>query len=241
MPKSKRDRKIALSKTTKKVGLETKQAIVDKIRSNVDNYPRLFVFSIDNMRNLHFKHVRETWKAHSTFVMGKNRIMSLALGRDEAEEYAEKLHNVSRLLRNQRGLLFTSQTETEVLDFFNDHNESDFLRTGGIADETIVLDSGPLEHFSHAIEPQLRQLGMPTELKKGIVNLTKEFTVCKEGDKLTSEQARILKLLGHKQAKFKLNMIAVWSKDDESFKILRDEPIAEENNDMSEDENESDE
>ena len=120
MPKSKRDRKIALSKTTKKVGLETKQvwynnifrssifknteyfirsfiysfiwqAIVDKIRSNVDNYPRLFVFSIDNMRNLHFKHVRETWKAHSTFVMGKNRIMSLALGRDEAEEYAEKV------------------------------------------------------------------------------------------------------------------------------------------------------
>ena len=112
-------------------------------------------------------------------------------------------------------------------------------------DETIVLDSGPLEHFSHAIEPQLRLLGMPTELKKGIVNLTKEFTVCKEGDKLTSEQARILKLLGHKQAKFKLNMIAVWSKEDESFKILRDEPIAEnsdtENNDMIEDENESDE
>ena len=44
-----------------------------------------------------------------------------------------QLHNVSRLLRNQRGLLFTSQTETEVLDFFNDHNESDFLRTGGVA------------------------------------------------------------------------------------------------------------
>ena len=109
-------------------------------------------------------------------------------------------------------------------------------------DETIVLDSGPLEHFSHAIEPQLRLLGMPTELKKGIVNLTKEFTVCKEGDKLSSEQARILKLLGHKQAKFKLNMIAVWSKEDESFKILRDEPISEENtenNDMMEDEDAS--
>ena len=57
----------------------------------MDNYPRLFVFSIDNMRNLHFKHVREMWKEHSTFVMGKNRIMSLALGRDEAEEYAEKV------------------------------------------------------------------------------------------------------------------------------------------------------
>ena len=49
------------------------------------------------MRNLHFKHVRETWKAHSTFVMGKNRIMSLALGRDEAEEYAEKVRFYSEI------------------------------------------------------------------------------------------------------------------------------------------------
>ena len=48
------------------------------------------------MRNIHFKHVRESWKSDSTFVMGKNRVMSLALGRDEAEEYATK---VSRKLK----------------------------------------------------------------------------------------------------------------------------------------------
>ena len=40
---------------------------------------------------------------------------------------------MSRLLRNQRGLLFTSKPEDEVLDFFGDHSEADFLRTGGIA------------------------------------------------------------------------------------------------------------
>ena len=43
------------------------------------------------MRNLHFKKVREMWKEHSTFIMGKNRVMSLALGRDEPEEYANKV------------------------------------------------------------------------------------------------------------------------------------------------------
>ena len=57
------------------------------------------------------------------------------------------------------------------MKYFGDHSESDYLRTGGIAEETVELDAGPLEQFSHAIEPQLRQLGMPTELKKGVINL----------------------------------------------------------------------
>ena len=49
--------------------------------------------------------------------MGKNRVMSLALGRDEASEYNENLHKVSRLLRNQCGLLFTNQKKDSVMDF----------------------------------------------------------------------------------------------------------------------------
>ena len=49
------------------------------------------------------------------------------------------------------------------------------------------------------------------------------YTICKAGDKLTSEQARILKLFDHKQAKFKLNIISVWSREDGSFKMLRED------------------
>ena len=40
---------------------------------------------------------------------------------------------------------------------------------------------------------------------------------------MTSEQARILKLFDHKQAKFKLNIISVWSREDGSFKMLRED------------------
>merc|ERR1712168_677891 len=237
MPKSKRDKKVALTKTQKKVGLETKKAFVDKIRTSIDKYPRLFVFAVDNMRNIHFQQVRESWKEHSKFFLGKNRVMALALGRDESEEYSDKLHRVSQLLRNQRGLLFTSQTTEEVMKYFGEHSENDYLRTGGIAEETVELDAGPLEQFSHAIEPQLRQLGMPTELKKGVINLMQDYTVCKAGVKLTSEQARILKLFDHKQAQFKLNMIAVWSREDGSFKMLREENEAEKTDKQSNDEN----
>lgn len=78
---------------------------------------------------------------------------------------------------------------------------------------------------------------MPTELKKGVVTLMGHYTVCKAGDKLTSEQARILKLLDHKQAEFKLNMIAVWSRQDGAFKMLRED--FKETDEMDDDENQS--
>ena len=112
-----------------------------------------------------------------------------------------------------------------------------------ILEETVTLPPGPLEQFSHAIEPQLRQLGMPTELKKGVVTLMREYNICNAGDRLSSEQARILKLFGFQQAKFKLNMIASWSKDDETFKMLREDIANEENsnaenNDVMEDDDE---
>ena len=89
--------------------------------------------------------------------------------------------------------------------------------------DTVELPEGPLIQFSHALEPQLRTLGMPTALKKGVIHLIKDYTVCKKGDKLTSEQARILKLFDHRHASFKMNLIALWSKDKEGgakFKML---------------------
>lgn len=46
MPKSKRDKKISLTRVDKKPGLETKAALVEKVRGAVDDYARLFVFQV---------------------------------------------------------------------------------------------------------------------------------------------------------------------------------------------------
>lgn len=73
--------------------------------------------------------------------------------------------------------------------------EEDYARSGFIVSETIVIPEGPLPDFSHAIEPHLRQLGMPTALQKGVVTLLQDYQVCKEGQPLTPEQASILVIL----------------------------------------------
>ncbi|XP_072042226.1 mRNA turnover protein 4 homolog [Amphiura filiformis] len=209
MPKSKRFKKVSLTQTKKK-GLETKQKLIEEIRSCVDNYARLFIFSVENMRNSKIKDVRNMWK-HSRFFFGKNKVMAVALGKSSEAEYRDGLHDMSKRLLGNVGLLFTNDTEDEVLRWFEKYAEPEFARSGNKATISVTLDEGPLNQFPHNMEPQLRKLGLPTLLKKGVITLLAEHKVCKEGDTLTPEQTRMLKLLGHATVEFKFELKAMWT------------------------------
>lgn len=67
-----------------------------------------------------------------------------------------------------------------------------YARAGTIASDTVTIEEGLLSQFTHSFEPQLRKLGLPSELRKGIPALMKPYTVCKKGDVLNSKQAQIL-------------------------------------------------
>ncbi|CAN2388002.1 ribosomal large subunit assembly, partial [Pristimantis euphronides] len=216
MPKSKRDKKVSLTKTAKK-GLQAKQTLIEELRKCVDTYKYLFVLSVENMRNNKLKDVRNAWK-HSRLFFGKNKVMIVALGKDSCDEYKDNLHKLSKCLRGEVGILFTNRTEKEVKEWFEQFKETDFARSGNKATYAVVLDEGPLEQFTHSMEPQLRQLGLPTTLKKGVVTLLSDYEVCKEGDILTPEQTRILKLFGYQMAEFKVSIRSMWEAETGEFK-----------------------
>merc|ERR1711860_294144 len=74
---------------------------------------------------------------------------------------------------------------------------------------------------SHTIEPQLRQLGLPSALLKGVVTLQQDHEVCKKGEKLTPEKGRILKLFGYTMADFHITVTGVWTKESASWKAFK--------------------
>jgi len=126
------------------------------------------------------------------FFFGKNKVMKLGLGKGPEDEYHKNLHKLSKYLLGQCGLLFTNRSKEEVLGFFSNFSEPDYSRSGDKAAEDVILPAGPLPDFSHAIEPHLRSLGMPTSLNKGVVTLIKDYVVCKQGQVLKPAQASIL-------------------------------------------------
>nr|XP_057911720.1 mRNA turnover protein 4 homolog [Doryrhamphus excisus] len=233
MPKSRRDKKISLTKTAKK-GLESKQKLIEELRKCVDTYKYLFIFSVANMRNNKLKDIRTAWK-HSRFFFGKNKVMMIAIGKGETDEYKDNLCKVSKHLRGEVGVLFTNKTKQEVQEYFDHFKETDYARAGNRAQTDITLDEGPLEQFPHSMEPQLRQLGLPTVLKKGVVTLLKDHAICKEGDVLTPEQARILKLLGIEMAEFKVTVKCMWSAETGEFDNLTGEDVPDDDDDDDDD------
>ena len=79
-----------------------------------------------------------------------------------------------------------------MLRYFRTLSGPVFASTGDVANETVVLEPGPLEQFPFSIEPRLRALGLHTALRKGVIELEQEHTVCEAGKPLTSDAARIL-------------------------------------------------
>ncbi|KAJ6844501.1 mRNA turnover protein 4-like protein [Iris pallida] len=219
MPKSKRNKTVTLSKTKKK-GREHKEVIVNAIKQSLESYGSAYVFTFENMRNQKFKEFREQLKSNSRFFLGSNKVMQISLGRSVADETKPGIHKLSKFLRRDAGLLFTNLEKEEVQRIFEKYEDHDYARTGSNATEKVELKEGPVEQFSHEMEPFLRKQGMPVRLNKGVVELVSDFVVCEEGKPVSPESARILRLLEIKMATFRLQLVCRWSADD--FEVYRE-------------------
>ncbi|KAI5060855.1 hypothetical protein GOP47_0023360 [Adiantum capillus-veneris] len=172
------------------------------------------------MRNTKFKEFRDSLKSSSRFFLGSNKVLQLALGRTTAEEVKDDLHKASEMLHGECGLFLTNLPKEEVERIFEEFEEHDFGKTGSLATETVELTEGPLEQFSHDMEPFLRKQGLPVRLNRGVVELIADYTVCQAGEHLSPEAARILRLLGIQMATFRLHLICRWSPNE--FHVFRD-------------------
>lgn len=163
----------------------------------------------------------------SRFFIGKNTVIAIGLGKTKEDEIQDDIHKISACLKGSCGLFFTNKPKNEVIEWFNNYSVVDYARTGFKVKENFALSAGPLPDFSHAMEPYLRKLGLPTSLERGVVTLLKDYEVCKAGNVLTPEQAQILKLLDKKLATFRFNLKAVWTKGQGFEKLSKGDQNAE--------------
>lgn len=190
---------------------------MNAVRDAANEYNYIWIFAVSNMRNTYLSEVRSLWKGSKIF-FGKLRVIARALGETPEEEIRPGLGKIAQRLRGNVGLLMTDSPPAEVLDWCSDYRRLDYARMGSHATETIVMPAGPVEcrtnppeTLPHNMEPQLRALGMPTQLKRGVPTLLEEFSVCKKGEKLTAEKAQILKHLLVQMAHFRLIPLVYWS------------------------------
>merc|ERR1712037_362563 len=104
--------------------------------------------------------------------------------------------------------------EEEVVEYFNKYNSASYARVGEKSEVTVKVLAGPLPQFSFAIEGHLRErLKLPTALKDGVVTLMQDFFLAKDGEPITAQQSRLLKLFGCAITTFNVKLTKMWNKE----------------------------
>lgn len=146
--------------------------------------------------------------------------MAKALGTTPAEEYREGLAQLSSNIAGNVGLLFTLRPAQEIIEYLQTFVKADFARMNCIAPLTFIVPEGTIYSMggqipsaedvplAHSLESTVRSLGMPTKLVQGKVHLDQPYTVCRQGQKLDSKQANLLKQFGCAVAEFHVKPVA---------------------------------
>lgn len=181
---------------------------MDTIHSAAETYASAYVFSMENVRSEFFKELRSEWD-DSRFFLGKNRVMSLALGETPETAHRPALDQLAADVHGDVGLLFTDRAPKVVASFFNAYSTSDFARGGFVPEASVRVEAGRLESLPHTMLDQLRKLGMPVRLDKGVLVLPQPYSLCTAGKAITPEQGRLLKYFGHKLAVFRIELVSL--------------------------------
>lgn len=243
MPSSKRNRLLPTSRTTK-----DRKTLVRKLHATIQDlattHRYIYVFSVSNMRNTFIKTVRSSFP-DSRVVMGKTKVMAVALGRDSESEVVPGVSKLTKYLTGEVGLLFTDRDVGDVQAAFEGFWDADFARSGASATREVRIPPGEVktmygveggaeeeDPMPLAIEPQLRKLGVPTRIKGGKVVLEEApegemgvegeegCLVCKAGEVLDSRQTSLLKILGVRMAEFRIQVGAVYDRAEEGVREL---------------------
>ena len=213
MPKSRRVRRVALTQTESK-GREGKQRLINNIRESVDGYKYTYVLRYHNLRSNHFKALRTSREGlrGSRLFLGKNKVMRIALGKTEDTAYVEQLHTLGKDLSGNVALCCSNLSPDDLRARLEVFVVADYARGGDVAPRGFTLSAGKLTGMQHTMVDELRTLGLKeVTLVNGAVTLHKDYVVCKAGQVLSPERARILKLFKEKMSEFRISVHSHWT------------------------------
>ena len=161
----------------------------------------------------------------SVFMIGKNHVMQIGLGKTEDDEIKRGSSKLNIFLKGNCGLFFTDKTPEEIIPYFKEYSSPYFGNVGSISNQTLILKRGFDEHladFPSSMESQFRQLGMNIKIDNGKFCLLDDYIVCQEGKGLTPDQCKMCKHLGINLDEFKI-YIKAYLGNNGLFKEIKDE------------------
>jgi large subunit ribosomal protein LP0 len=173
-------------------GLSKKMDYMNKLKSHMEEYPRIILVTCDNIGSRHMQRIRSSLRGHAVVLMGKNTLIRKAIktAKEDHPEWQELLPHI----RGNVGLVFTQAELSVIQPKLMESRVPAQAKIGIVAPQDVILPAQVT-----TLEPTktnfFAALDIATKITRGCVEILNDVKLCVEGKKVGSSEAALLQML----------------------------------------------
>jgi len=198
--------------------LARKNAYMAKLVDLVESSALALIVDVDHVGSKQMQHIRGALRGKCTLLMGKNTMIRTALRkRMEAKTEEDPEADVSDLLsltasvNGNMGFIFchTAANLQDARDTLAEFVVPAAAKAGVVAPKDVTIPQGP-----SGLEPSqtsfFQALNIPTKIVKGAIEITSDFKICVQGEKVVLSAQALLTKLGIKPFEYGMIIRSVY-------------------------------
>jgi large subunit ribosomal protein LP0 len=184
-------------------GQAKKMDYMNKLKSFMEEYPRIILVTCDNIGSKHMQKIRSSLRGRAVLLMGKNTLIRKAIknAKDEHPEWQDLLNHI----RGNVGLVFTKEDLGAIHPKLLESRVPALAKIGIVAPQDVVLPAQVT-----TLEPTktnfFAALDIATKITRGCVEILNDVKLCVEGKKVGSSEAALLQMLDMKPFTYGLKL-----------------------------------
>jgi large subunit ribosomal protein LP0 len=173
-------------------GQAKKMDYMNKLKSFMEEYPRIILVTCDNIGSKHMQEIRSSLRGRAVLLMGKNTLIRKAIknAKDEHPEWQDLLNHI----RGNVGLVFTKEDLGAIHPKLLESRVPAMAKIGIVAPQDVILPAQVT-----TLEPTktnfFAALDIATKITRGCVEILNDVKLCVEGKKVGSSEAALLQML----------------------------------------------
>jgi len=186
--------------------LARKNAYMAKLVDLVESCPIALIVDVDHVGSKQMQNIRMALRGKCTLLMGKNTMIRTALRKrmealteEDPEANTDALSALLAAVNGNMGFIFCHETAhlQTARDTLNEFVVPAAAKAGVVAPKDVTIPAGP-----SGLEPSqtsfFQALNIPTKIVKGAIEITTDFKICVQGEKVVLSAQALLTKLGMK-------------------------------------------
>ncbi len=165
-----------------------KYKFVDQLVQLMDRYPVVGIVNINNIPAAQMQKMRRDLKDKAVFIVGKNRLIKLALEKSGKKNIKE----LANYIEGQTGIIFTDLNAFKLAKLLEKTETKAPAKGGEIAPEDIIVHEGETPFKPGPMISEFQKVGLPAAVQKGKIVIRKDTVLVKKGEVISRDVAQVL-------------------------------------------------